>query len=238
MSLWMRSCSKLERIFADSPAPLAACSALKVRLEAFNSFVPVIEALRTPGLKDRHWAQLSAVIGHEIRPEPSLAFQLLVEVGVPNHLAACLSIAEIAGKEHSFERNLEKMRSEWSNIAFDLVPYKATGTHVLRALDDITLLLDDHILKAQVTIFPRNSHSIMMLHRHHMQHRQPLIFHHRQCEAAPSSSPSKKRLCSGRTFFCRASASFFITDILFCLTFCRSYMQETLDAWLKVRFHP
>ncbi len=30
----------------------------------------------TPGLKDRHWAQISAAIGHEIRPEASLAFQV------------------------------------------------------------------------------------------------------------------------------------------------------------------
>jgi hypothetical protein len=29
-------------------------------------------------MKDRHWAQLSAAIGHEIRPEPMLAFQVLL----------------------------------------------------------------------------------------------------------------------------------------------------------------
>jgi hypothetical protein len=27
-------------------------------------------------MKDRHWAELSAAIGHEIRPEPLLAFQV------------------------------------------------------------------------------------------------------------------------------------------------------------------
>jgi hypothetical protein len=54
--------------------------------------------------------------------------------------------------EHSFERGLEKMRSEWSEVAFDLMPYKDSGTFVLRGLDDISAMLDDHILKAQVML--------------------------------------------------------------------------------------
>ncbi len=54
--------------------------------------------------------------------------------------------------EHSFERGLEKMRSEWSEVAFDLMPYKDSGTYVLRGLDDISAMLDDHILKAQVMV--------------------------------------------------------------------------------------
>jgi dynein heavy chain len=150
MSSWLRACSKLERIFADSPSPLTACSALRSQLESFATFLPIIEALRTPGLKDRHWQQLSAEIGHDIRPEASLALQFLVELGVPAHLSTCSSIAEIAAKEHSFERALERMRTDWGNITFDLMPYKDSETYVLRSTDDITLLLDDHILKAQV----------------------------------------------------------------------------------------
>jgi hypothetical protein len=48
--------------------------------------------------------------------------QFLVELGVSNHLAICTSIAEVAAKEHSFERNLEKMRLDWSSVTFDLLP--------------------------------------------------------------------------------------------------------------------
>lgn len=127
ISTWIRVCSKLERIFSDSPSPLTACSALRSRLESFSAYLPIIEALRTPGLKDRHWQQLSAALGHEIRPEPSLALQFLVELGVPSHLTTCSSIAEVAAKEHSFERALEKMRMEWSNVALDVVAYKDSG---------------------------------------------------------------------------------------------------------------
>jgi hypothetical protein len=69
-----------------------------------------------------------------------------------------VSTTILAGKltghvaEHSFERGLEKMRSEWSEVAFDLMPYKDSGTYVLRGLDDISAMLDDHILKAQVML--------------------------------------------------------------------------------------
>ncbi len=179
MTTWLRTCSKLERIFTDSPAPLTACVSLKTQLEAFAAFLPLIEALRTPGLKDRHWALLSAAVGHEIRPEATLAFQLLVELGLPNHMDACTSIAEVAAKEHTFERALEKMRMDWSDVTFDMAPYKDSGTYVLRALDDITLMLDDHILKAQVGHFDG-------------QRLNPLYFLCRLCAEAPLLNLLKK----------------------------------------------
>ena len=61
-------------------------------------------------------------------------------------------MSEVATKEYSFERNLDKMKGEWRELAFDISPYKESGTYVLRGVDEVMALLDDQIVKIQVSI--------------------------------------------------------------------------------------
>ncbi len=58
-------------------------------------------------------------------------------------------VSEVATKEYSFEKNLEKMKSEWRDLSFEITPYKESGTYVLRGVDEVIALLDDQIVKIQ-----------------------------------------------------------------------------------------
>jgi dynein heavy chain len=46
-------------------------------------------------------------------------------------------------------QGLDNMMNEWAGVTFTCVPYKTTGTFVMRATDDVAGLLDDHIVKTQ-----------------------------------------------------------------------------------------
>ena len=39
------------------------------------------------------------------------------------------------------------MKKDWEMIHFNFVPYKDTGISVLSAIDDVQVLLEDHIVK-------------------------------------------------------------------------------------------
>lgn len=45
------------------------------------------------------------------------------------------------------------MKAEWSSILFDLMPYKETGTCILKSPDEALQLLDDHIVMTQSMSF-------------------------------------------------------------------------------------
>lgn len=73
----------------------------------------------------------------------------MIEAGLPKFATQLEEISASATKEYALEKNLEKMKSEWEDIVFECVPYRETGVHILAAVDDIQVMLDDHILKAQ-----------------------------------------------------------------------------------------
>lgn len=45
------------------------------------------------------------------------------------------------------------MRNEWSTVEFDVLPYKETGTYILKSPDEASQLLDDHIVMTQSMSF-------------------------------------------------------------------------------------
>lgn len=57
-------------------------------------------------------------------------------------------ISSGATKERELYQNLQKMQAEWKEIFFKTGLFKETGIPILTALDDVQVVLDDHILKA------------------------------------------------------------------------------------------
>jgi len=45
------------------------------------------------------------------------------------------------------------MIQEWTPINFEVMPYKSTGTFIIRISDEVSQLLDDHIVMTQSMSF-------------------------------------------------------------------------------------
>ena len=45
------------------------------------------------------------------------------------------------------------MTNEWNPVNFEVLPYKSTGTFIIKASDDVAQMLDDHIVMTQTMTF-------------------------------------------------------------------------------------
>jgi dynein heavy chain len=111
--------------------------------------MPIIQTLGNPGMKERHWEKVSEIVGFPIKPGPDLVLAKVIDFGLEEFLPRFEALSESATKENNLEKALNKMQKEWSEMQFDVIPYRESGTHILSAVDEIQLLLDDHIVKTQ-----------------------------------------------------------------------------------------
>lgn len=62
---------KTAKVFTNRDLPKNAenCEAVRQEVEAFKKFVPLVQALRNPGMRDRHWDLLSQQLGFDFHPD-------------------------------------------------------------------------------------------------------------------------------------------------------------------------
>lgn len=51
--------------------------------------VPMIYALRNPGMRDRHWKRLSNLVGFEVACTPDFTGRMAIELNLPKYIAQC-----------------------------------------------------------------------------------------------------------------------------------------------------
>jgi dynein heavy chain len=73
----------------DFPQIIANAQVMKDKVDAFKPTVPLALALRKEGMMDRHWDQVSAAVGFDIRPVEGFTLQGCVDKGLLAHTELC-----------------------------------------------------------------------------------------------------------------------------------------------------
>ncbi|XP_069045720.1 dynein axonemal heavy chain 1 isoform X1 [Lepisosteus oculatus] len=144
---------KCVKQFKDVPGCLDIALVVRGKIEEFKPYIPLIQGLRNPGMRNRHWELLSERIQMNVKPKANLTFARCLELQLQDHIHEIAKVAEVAGKEFAIEQALDKMEREWSTVAFEVLPYKETGTFILKSPDEASQLLDDHIVMTQSMSF-------------------------------------------------------------------------------------
>lgn len=64
---WWRSSAKLLKQLTGPPLEVA--ESVRQQLQSFQQHIPLITALRNPGLRDRHWDKISAAVGCPVKAD-------------------------------------------------------------------------------------------------------------------------------------------------------------------------
>ena len=163
----------------DNAAHLSLASACKRELDAFKAVLPLVLALRNVGMKERHWKILSDKLPYnfsfmmkdkEAEGSESSAsasglpgaagggssvtlHKLLEEYQLHNSLELISKVSDVASREFGIETSLQRMEEAWRGVDFTVVPYKATGTFVVKGVDEVVAQLDEHTLTTQAMQF-------------------------------------------------------------------------------------
>lgn len=126
---------------------------IKEQVEAFKPYVPMAVAMRTEGLKDRHWEQISAAVGFEVKPYEGFTFQNILDMNLFKFTDEICEIGERAGKEYNIETSMAKMKSDWVNVFLSLKPFRASNTCTVLGFDEAINYLDEHMTLSQTLLF-------------------------------------------------------------------------------------
>ncbi|KAH9113497.1 hypothetical protein AeMF1_012304 [Aphanomyces euteiches] len=126
---------------------------IKNEIAAFRPHVPLVLALRNPGMQERHWLQMNQETHMTFRPDRGMKLSYVLGLGLDAHIDTITKICETAGKEYQIEKALNAMEEQWKHISLTVVEYRETGTFVLKAVDEVQAILDEQITITQAMQF-------------------------------------------------------------------------------------
>ena len=140
------------KLSSKAPGAADVAADLRAKTAAFKENIPLLEALGSKALLDRHWMELSERVGHDLIPDIELTLQSMLDINIMEKWDDVEEIATIANKEHGLQNKLKSMEQEWDELELLVKEYKTTGTHIIGGTDDIYALLDDQIVMAQTML--------------------------------------------------------------------------------------
>ncbi|BBM97612.1 dynein axonemal heavy chain [Marchantia polymorpha subsp. ruderalis] len=147
VEMWYKNSAKCCKVLTNESKIVA--EETKRRVEKFQENVPMICALRNPGMRDRHYKMLSERLGFEVRSTPSFTVNAARDLELQKYMPILDEVSEFSTKEYGVEQNLDKMQGAWTGVKFEYAAWRGTGTHILRGVDDLQMMLEEHLVKTQ-----------------------------------------------------------------------------------------
>lgn len=78
---------KLQKTFSDQIMPRKVADFCKHKIDRFKNHLPLLLVISNPGLRPRHWTQMSEVVGKKVEPKPESSLQEMIDAGMSKFTA-------------------------------------------------------------------------------------------------------------------------------------------------------
>ncbi len=132
--------------------PLKMLDSLTNQIKDYFKLVPLIRVFSNPGMKERHWTQISEYTHFPVNPDQNLNIRKLADIEeIFDKIPEMEVISENAEKEFGIEKIIRKMEDDWAPLEAELKKWRDTGTYIVSgsSIDEMQQLLDDQIVKTQ-----------------------------------------------------------------------------------------
>ena len=146
---WWKSLNRLSKSkINEYYHPMNLLNYLYNKLEEFKEYLPMISALRTKGISERHWTKLSEKFEMHLDPA-TLSIRSLLEKKLyeADKLSKIKAISDIAVKEYAIQTTLETLENEIKAAEFTTLKYKDTNTSILRGTDELISQFEEFSIK-------------------------------------------------------------------------------------------
>ena len=147
-SISVAECKKVLKGFEETLAELKAkdepndvLSLLERKVHAFKDKIPCIEYLRTPQLKDRHWAKIEEIATDDISHGVTLEF--IEDRGVFDKVDEIKKVCDKAKSEGKLEDLMNYLKAKWD--ACSLKTENTMGCNVISSFAPIWVLIEESI---------------------------------------------------------------------------------------------
>jgi dynein heavy chain, axonemal len=125
----------------DNSACASDCRTIQDEIGHFKAYIPLVYALRNPGMRARHWEALASALAKDWHPQHDFTLSAASDLGFleEKNLKEIMKVADCAGKEFAIEQALEKMAADWEVVELSILPYRETGTFVIKVKQQAAL---------------------------------------------------------------------------------------------------
>ncbi|KAJ3242061.1 Dynein heavy chain 2, axonemal [Chytriomyces hyalinus] len=148
---------------------------LKEKISQCRRTIPVLQDLKNPAMRERHWSQIMEEIGKTFDPNsPQFSLEKIFEIGLDQYAESVSALSGAATKELSIEQGLEEIEKSWQELELDLVPYKEDrGYFKIRSTDSLFELLEDN----QVTLSAMKASKFFLAFETQVDHWERTLSH-------------------------------------------------------------
>jgi dynein heavy chain len=141
---------KLSKMSKDLKESWDVFTNLKERINQTKRTVPLLQDLRNPAMRERHWNSIMDDIGKTFSTtSQDFTLDKIGELGLEQHVESISALSVAATKELSIEQGIQIISDAWSVLEIDVAPYKEEkGYWKIRTAEPVFELLEDN----QVTL--------------------------------------------------------------------------------------